>query len=104
MKFTSQTLKDPMKIASNVYKLVMENDRVRVLNVIFKPGDKALMHHHPDHVVYVLKGGKIKLNSEGKSDVLDMKTNQAVFLKAQDHEAENIGDSTLDLLVVELKQ
>lgn len=93
-----------MKIASNVYKLIMENDRVRVLNVIFKPGDKALMHHHPDHVVYVLKGGKIKLSSEGKSDVLDMKTNQAVFLKAQDHEAENIGDSTLDLLVVELKQ
>ena len=31
------------------------------------------MHHHPDHVVYVLEGGKMKLTSEGKTDVLDLK-------------------------------
>jgi len=95
---------DPLKVAGNVYKLNMENDRVRVLNLTLKPGEKAAMHHHPDHVVYVLKGGKTKLTSLGKSDVLDMKTGAAIFLKAQSHEAENIGQTTLDLLVVELKK
>ncbi len=100
----SENSKDPLKVAGNVYKLIMENDRVRVLNVTFKPGYKAVMHHHPDHVIYVLKGGKAKITSEGKSDILDLKTSQAVFLKAQHHEAENIGDSTLELLVVELKK
>ena len=98
------TEKDPLKVAKNVYKFVMENDRVRVLEVQFKPGEKAAMHTHPDHVVYVLKGGKAKMTSSGKTDTLDLKTGQAIFLKAQSHEAENTGKTDLDLLVVELKK
>jgi quercetin dioxygenase-like cupin family protein len=82
----------------------MENDRVRVLEVLFRPGDKAAMHYHPDHVVYVLKGGKIKMTSSGKTDLLELKTGQAIFLKAQSHEAENTGKTDLDLIVVELKK
>jgi beta-alanine degradation protein BauB len=95
---------DPLKTASNVYKLVMENERVRVLEVYLKPGDVATMHHHPDHVIYVIKGGKGKITSEGKSYILDMKTGQTLFLKEQDHEAENVGNTDLDMLVVELKK
>ncbi|MGD0028016.1 MAG: cupin domain-containing protein [Candidatus Bathyarchaeia archaeon] len=93
-----------MKVAKNVYKFNMENDRVRVLEVLFRPGDKAAMHYHPDHVVYVLKGGKIKMTSSGKTDLLELKTGQAIFLKAQSHEAENTGKTDLDLIVVELKK
>jgi quercetin dioxygenase-like cupin family protein len=93
-----------LKVAKNVYKLVMENDRVRVLDLFLKPGDKAFMHYHPDHVVYVLNGGKAKLTSSGKTDVMDMKTGQAIFLKAQSHDAENTGKTDVHLLVVELKK
>jgi quercetin dioxygenase-like cupin family protein len=93
-----------LKVAKNVYSLVMENDRVRVLEVKIKPGDKAVMHHHPDHVVYVLKGGKAKLTSSGKTDVLEMKAGQAMFIKAQSHETENTGKTDIDLIVVELKK
>jgi quercetin dioxygenase-like cupin family protein len=100
----TKTMSDPLDVASNVYKLKMENDRVRVFDVTFKIGDKAVMHHHPDHVVYVLEGGKMKLTSEGKTDILDLKDGDAMFLNAQSHEAENIGQSTLELLVVELKK
>jgi quercetin dioxygenase-like cupin family protein len=82
----------------------MENDRVRVLETSFKPGDKAAMHSHPDHVVYVLGGGKLKITSSGKTDVLDMKNGQAVFFKALSHEAENTGKTDVHLLVVELKK
>ena len=82
----------------------MENDRVRVLQVQLRPGDKAAMHYHPEHVVYVVKGGKAKLTSSGKTDVLEMKNGQAMFLKAQSHETENTGKTDLDLLVVELKK
>ena len=45
---------DPAKAATDVYKMVMENDRVRVFEVRFKPGQSTVMHGHPDHVVYVL--------------------------------------------------
>ena len=99
-----EKMQDPLKVANNVYKLVMENDRVRLLDLFLKPGDKAAMHHHPDHVVYVLNGGKAKLTSSGKTDVMDMKSGQAIFLKAQSHEAENTGRTDLHLLVVELKK
>ncbi len=100
----NENVRDPLEVASNVYKFIMENERVRVLNPTFQPGDKAIMHHHPDHVIYVLKGGKAKLTSEGKTDVLDLETGKAVFLSAQTHEAVNVGSTVLDLLVVELKK
>jgi len=95
---------DPLKVASNAYKFIMENDRVRVLEVNIGKGDKAAMHHHPDHVVYVLKGGKATLTSDGKTDKLDLKKGQAFFMNAQNHETKNVGDSELDLLVIELKK
>ena len=96
--------RDPMKVAKNVYKFIMENDRVRVLEASFKPGDRAIMHDHPDHLVYVLNDGKMDLKSSGKTDVLDLKKGQAIFIKAQSHEAENTGKTDLHLLVVELKK
>jgi hypothetical protein len=42
---------DPKDVASNVYNFIMENERVRVFKAIFEAGEKAAMHHHPDHVV-----------------------------------------------------
>jgi beta-alanine degradation protein BauB len=95
---------DPMSVASNVYKFLNENERVRVLEVVFKPRDVAKVHHHPEHVVYVLKGGKLRLTSEGQTQDMDLNTGSVVFLKEQNHEATNIGDSTIDLLVFELKK
>jgi quercetin dioxygenase-like cupin family protein len=95
---------DPLKVASNVYKFLNENDRVRVLEVIFKPGDATKMHHHPDHVLYALKGGNMSITSGGKTQELEIKAGSVLFLDAQDHEAKNIGKTTVDLIVVELKK
>ena len=95
---------DPLVAASNVYTCLNENDRVRVMEVVFKPNDVAKMHHHPDHVVYALKGGKLSLSSGGKTQEIDIKTGSVLFLDEQDHEAKNIGNTTIDLIVMELKK
>ena len=95
---------DAMVAASNVYKCLNENERVRVLEVVFKPGEVAKMHHHPDHAVYAVKGGKMKLTSGGKTQEMDIKAGSVMFLDAQDHEATNIGNTTIDLIVMELKK
>ncbi len=95
---------DPLRAASNVYKFLNENDRVRVLDVVFKPGDYAKMHHHPDHVLYALKGGDMSITSGGKTQELEIKPGSVLFLDAQDHEAKNIGKTTVELIVVELKK
>ncbi len=95
---------DPLEAASNVYKCLNENEKMRVLKVVFKPGDVAKMHHHPDHAVYVLKGGKGTLTSGGKTQEMELQTGSAIFLEAQDHEVKNIGKTTIELIVTELKK
>jgi quercetin dioxygenase-like cupin family protein len=85
-------------------KVIMENDRVRVVETLFRPNDKAPMHSHPDHLVYVLKGGKLKITTSGKTDEFELKNGQAIFFQAQSHEVENTGKTDVDLLVVELKK
>lgn len=104
MKSAQEKVQDPLQVASNAYGLLMENDRVRVLRLYLKPGEKASMHHHPDHVVYVVKGGKGQLTfSSGETETLDMEMGKAIFLEAQSHEATNVGDSDLEFIVFELK-
>jgi quercetin dioxygenase-like cupin family protein len=94
---------DPKVVASNVYKSLLENDRVRVFDVHFKPGAKAVMHWHPDHVAYIITGGKLKLTlGDGTVTDMDLPAGQAVFLESQSHEAVNIGNTDVHIVVVEL--
>lgn len=95
---------DPTVAAPKAYKCLNENERVRVLEVVLKAGDVAKMHHHPDHAVYAVKGGKAKLTSGGKTQEMDIKAGSVMFLEAQDHEVTNIGKTTIDLIVMELKK
>ena len=100
----AQEAPDAMQAASNVYEQLMENDRVRVLKVVFKPGDKAAMHHHPDHVAYAVKGGRLHFaHPSGEAQTMDVESGQTLFLDAQTHEATNVGDSEIELVVIELK-
>lgn len=94
---------DPKIVAGNVYKVILENERVRVFDVRFKPGDKAPMHWHPDHVAYVINGGKLKFKmGDGTTNDMEMPTGQTVFLASQSHEAVNVGNSDVHAIVVEL--
>ena len=43
---------DLAKVAPNTTKVLLDNDRVRVLEVQYKPGEKAAMHSHPASLVY----------------------------------------------------
>lgn len=96
---------DPAMVAGDVYKLVMENDRVRVFDVQFKPGQKAAMHGHPNHVVYVLNDYTLDLRlPDGSSQVVPLKAGQAFWMEAGPHAAENIGKTTGRAIVVEVKE
>jgi quercetin dioxygenase-like cupin family protein len=96
---------DPTRVASDVYKLVLDNERVRVFDVHFKPGQKASMHSHPDHVVYVLSDYTLDLAlPDGSSQKVPLKAGQAIFMGAGPHAAENISPTEGHALVVELKE
>jgi beta-alanine degradation protein BauB len=90
--------------AAPVSKVLTENEKVRVTELVSKPGDVAKMHSHPDHVVYVVKGGMASLTSGGKTQELELKAGTATFFNATQHEMKNIGSTTLELIIVELKK
>jgi quercetin dioxygenase-like cupin family protein len=95
---------DPIQVDATIYNKKLENNRVRVFVVVFKPGQAIRVHKHPDHVVHALQGGRIQISEVGKAPVtMDVKTGDTVFLPAQSHSAKNLGKNTLRLLVVELK-
>jgi quercetin dioxygenase-like cupin family protein len=94
---------DPIDVGPTIYKKVFENENARMMEVTFKVGDKIARHKHPDHVAYVVSGGKLKVTgADGKAQDFDLKAGQAMFLPAQEHSAENVGSSEVKLVVVEL--
>jgi len=87
------------------YKIILENDHVRVIDYIDKPGDKTKLHHHPPAVLYMLSAFKRKLTFDnGKSVVVDIKGGEVVWNDEQSHIGENIGETNTHVLFVELKE
>jgi beta-alanine degradation protein BauB len=97
---------DVLKVANNGYNLLMENKKVRVMEVRLKPGQKSVMHNHPsDHVVYVKNNAKLKLSfPDGNSSVFELKAGQVLWIESGPHETENIGTTDGDNLVIEIKK
>src|SRR5512135_3864064 len=52
---------DPVAVAPGQYKVEFEDDAVRVLRVVYGPGEKSSMHEHPDSVAVYLTGGQIRI-------------------------------------------
>lgn len=101
----SAASKDPLQVAPDMYKLLFENDKVRVMEVVFKPGAKIAEHSHPDHFVTVLKPGKLKISKpDGTSNEIELKKEQVVWIPAESHWAQNTGTTPVKLLVTELKK
>ena len=94
---------DPACTDPDKYKVVLDNDRVRVLEYRDRPGDKTQPHRHPDSVMYTLSAFRRRLHTqEGARDVV-MEPGHAHWLPAQAHAGENIGTTESRVLFIELK-
>ncbi|MDQ6949081.1 MAG: cytoplasmic protein [Actinomycetota bacterium] len=95
---------DAAEAAPHIYKVLFENERVRLLDVRMKPGDESAQHSHPDYVLYALKGGKVKLSdASGQSAEVDVPDGATMWRDAEEHSALNIGTTELHALFLELK-
>lgn len=96
---------DPARTDSDKYKVVLENNRVRVLEYRDKPGDKTTMHAHPDFVVVARSAFRRRLTLPGgKTMVREFKPGEVLWSVAQSHIGENIGDTETDVLIIEFKE
>lgn len=89
----------------NNYKVLLENDRVRVLDFILRKGDTEDFHSHPAHVLYVLAPLKIKFSfPDGRTGMREAKPGDVLFSEAVTHSPVNIGENDAHGILVELKQ
>lgn len=99
------TAQDPVKVSPQYYKVLIDNDEMRLLEVRIKPGKKEPMHSHPAGAVYALADAKVKSTSpDGKSEEIVMKAGEASWRDALSHAVENTSATELRVLVVELKK
>jgi mannose-6-phosphate isomerase-like protein (cupin superfamily) len=88
-------------------KIVLENDRVRVKEAIFAPGDKdAKMHTHEyPHVGVVIDGGTLRFNyPDGKTETMNLPRGGVGYRDANvTHQAINPGREPVRVIEVEVK-
>ncbi|MEK9137130.1 MAG: cytoplasmic protein [Bacteroidota bacterium] len=101
---TSATVaQDMAKVAPNNVKVLLDNDKVRVLEVQFKAGEKLPMHSHPNHVLYAMSTGKVKTTlADGKVVDTEVKAGAARWNDAVTHANEALTDG--HVLLVEMKE
>src|SRR5690349_16488124 len=74
---------DPVKLSPAMYKVLLENDKVRVLEFRARPGQSEPMHSHPAMTVYDLSGGRFRLTTpDGKTETLESKPGTAAWSAA----------------------
>ena len=96
---------DPVKVDPKHYKVVLNNEHVRIMDVRIKPGEKTPMHSHPNHAIYPLTGGTMKFTlADGKTNTATAKAGQVVWHNAETHTVENVGKTETHGLDIELKK
>jgi len=97
-------LADPTTTDPDKYKVIFENEHVRVLEYRDEPGQKTRPHEHPNSVMYTLSSFERRLVAEdGASRDVSLERGEVRWLDAQVHSGENIGRTPTHVLFVELK-
>jgi quercetin dioxygenase-like cupin family protein len=95
---------DPVKVDPKHYKLVFENDQVRVLRIHYGPHEKSVMHEHPDSVAVMLADQKYKFTMpDGKTEEHEGKAGESMWVAAGKHLPEAVGDKPIEVVLVEMK-
>ena len=96
---------DSVQQSPEFYRVLLDNDEVRVLEYRLKPGEKEPLHAHPDGVVYGFNDSKIRVTSaDGKVTESAGKAGDVFWRKSVTHALENVGETDVHSLAVEIKR
>lgn len=96
---------DVASVSPATNKVLVDNQYVRVLQSTFKPGAKEGVHTHPAGWYYVTKAGTLKVSyADGTVEMWKPKAGESAWMDGEAaHSAENVGKTTLQYLMVEVK-
>ena len=95
---------DPTVTDPDLYKVIFENDRVRVLEYRDQPGDKTHQHRHPDSVMYTLTSFRRRINAADRYVDVEIPVGAVRWVGSQEHSGQNTGDTETHSIFVELKE
>lgn len=90
--------------AKDELKVLVDNDRVRVIEVRYKPGAEGDSRARPYRVVRALKGGTVQhIYPDGKKEIVQYKTGEVKVEPAETYMTKNIGKTEILFYSVNLK-
>lgn len=96
---------DPVKVDPKHYKIEFENERVRVLRIKYGPGEKSVMHSHPESIAVFLTDAQGKFSyPDGKSENISAKARTVQHMDAHTHLPESRSKKPFEVIAVELKR
>lgn len=96
---------DPVKVSPGVYKVLFENEQVRVLEMNLTPGQEDQTHSHPREVVYFLGAAQAQISlPDGKVVDKEIASGEVLYNEAWTHRVKNAGRSAIRAVIVELKK
>ena len=91
---------DAVKVAPDVYTVLFENEKVRLLEVKMEEGGRTEMHSHPDTLIYILSGGKVKFSDpSGEAVELETAAGETVWMEATEHATEHVSGAIHAILI-----
>ena len=95
---------DPTDIDSKHYKIVLENDDVRVLHITYGAGETSVMHEHPDAVFVSTTSNSMRMHlPDGSSMDIEITANEPMWTPAGAHRPENLSGGDISGYLIELK-
>jgi hypothetical protein len=105
MTLAAAQAQGPQQGPPDVPKRLLDNERMRVSEMLLKPGAKVELPNRPDQFAYLLTDATLVFSAPGKTPYqLDFKAGEATLLPAQSTEAENESDRDVRAILVEIKQ
>ena len=97
---------DALTASPDNFRLIVENDYVRVLEYTLLPGQKDRRHTHPQRVAHVIAGGKLRVGFPDGShrDFDEIAGTSEWSAPSPLHDTQNIGTTPIKILLVEVKQ
>lgn len=96
---------DIVKASPDKARILLENELVRVIGYSLNPGEKDSTHTHPPKTSYVISGGTLRVYPENERpfDAEEVKGTAEWADKRGRHYVENIGKTTVTILLTEIK-
>ena len=96
---------DPVESSPDNYKVLLENEHVRMLEMIVPAEGSDNKHSHPDETAYFITGGKTSVVDEnGDTMEAELPGGATKWHPVWTHQVTNTGDTKIRAIIVDSKK